>query len=100
LDCLVVLTVSEIFEVHDFSLNFLSLLGRVSAHQALTDTSTEPHSHQITKNIETNTKTPKTTAFPPKTKHPGQISKELNQNPVFACSFLKNSCKIAISQRI
>jgi len=59
LDCLVVLTVSEIFEVRDFSLNSLSLLDRVSAHQAPTDTSTEPHPHQIIKNIETNTKNTK-----------------------------------------
>jgi len=51
------------FEVCDFSLNFLSLLDRVSAHQAPTDISTESHSHQIIKNIKTNIKTPKTTAF-------------------------------------
>jgi len=52
LDCLVVLTVSEIFEVRDFSLKFLSLLGRVSAHQA---TSFIPN-HQKHRNKHQNTK--------------------------------------------
>jgi len=77
LNYLVVLTVSEIFEVCDFLLNFLSLLDRVSVHQASTDISTESYSHQIIKTSKQTPKHQKQQSFPLKIKHSDQISTNL-----------------------
>jgi len=79
------------FEVRDFLLKLLSLLDRVSAHQASLDTSTKPHLHQIIKTPKTNTKTPKTPSIHlfqdlfSKNKH--QNTKNTNKNNYYSAIF-------------
>jgi len=99
------------------SLNFASLLDKISAQQASKDTSTEAHTHQNTKNNQNTSKTLQKHHFNNKNNYLPAIFRSkpstqarlaknspqlhhFNPNPAFVCSLRKTSHKIAISQRI